>query len=71
MARIVDRAKNNHEGTLYGSTEEAERALDSMVETFKNRGHSIEVKRFDDEAYPLYIVKDQNDQWLGTYTIEL
>ena len=71
MAWIVDRSEGDSEGTLYGSTEEAEHALDTIIKTFKNLGRSIEVRKFDDDPYPLYIVKGQNDMWFGTYTIEL
>ncbi len=71
MVRIVDRSESDSEGTLYGSTDEAEHALDTIIKTFKNIGRSIEVRKFDDDPYPLYIVKGRNDLCFGTYTIEL
>ena len=70
-ARIVDLTKPDDDGTLYASVEEAEQALASMVAKFSSLGYIITEQKLPDADYPQYKVIDQNDAWLGTYTIVL
>ncbi len=70
-ARIIDLADPDASGTLYGSVEEAEQALESMTEKFRSQGHTVTEEQIPGEDYPQYKVIDPDDAWVGTYTIIL
>lgn len=70
MARIINLAQPDDEGTLYASMEEAENALEAMIEGLRAQNYHIEEEEFPGEDYPRYTVNDENDQWIGTFTID-
>ena len=70
-ATIIDLADPDASGTLYGSVEEAEQALESITEKFSSQGYTVTEEHIPDEVYPQYKVIDPNDVWVGTYTIIL
>ena len=69
MARIVDLAQSDVEGTLCASTDEAEQKLEAMLDGFRTKGYQVEEEENPGEDYPRYVVND-GDQWIGTFTIE-
>ena len=70
-ARIIDLADPDASGTLHGSVEEAEQALESMIEKFRSQGYTVTEEQIPGEDYPQYKVIDADDAWVGTYTIIL
>ena len=70
-ARIIDLADPDASGTLYGSVEESEQALESMTEKFRSQGYTVTEEQIPGEDYPQYKVIDPDDAWVGTYTIIL
>jgi hypothetical protein len=42
-----------------------------MIERFKSQGYRVDEQHMLDEDYPQYAVYDRDDEWIGTYTIEM
>lgn len=70
-ARIVDLANPDLTGTLYGSEEEAGRALAAMVADFRKHRYTVTEQIISGEDHAQYKIVDQTDAWIGTYTIIL
>ncbi len=70
-AKIVNMANPGEDETLCATVEEAGETLTAMIERFKSQGYRVDEQHMLDEDYPQYAVYDRDDEWIGTYTIEL
>ena len=68
-ARILDKFDPADEGSLYGTTAEAEAALEQMIKGFKARGYKV--SETEDEDGSLHSVEDQEGRPVGIYYVHV